>query len=104
MRKGKGVYTRNDNIIFDIIWNGDLPNGNWIVKYNNGNQLKDSWKKGNFFGKKQIIKGNINNFNKIDLNFKQNKRLLHPNQLPHLAINDEKDSGQYIIGSELSEI
>ena len=103
MRKGKGVYTRNDNVIFDIIWNDDLPNGNGIVKYN-GNQLKGSWRNGNFFGKKQIIKGNINNFNQIDLNFKQNKRLLQPNQLPHLAINDEKDSGQYIIGSQWSEI
>jgi hypothetical protein len=103
MRKGKGVYTRNDNVIFDIIWNDDLPNGNGIVKYN-GNQLKGSWRNGNFLGKKQIIKGNINNFNKIDLNFKQNKRLLQPNQLPHLAINDEKDSGQYIIGSQWSEI
>ena len=102
IKKGKGVYKRNDNAILECTWKDDLPNGNGIINYK-GNQLKGFWRNGNFAGKKEIIKGNIDVFNEIDLNFKHNKRNLYPNLLPHLAINDEKDIGQYVIGSEWSE-
>lgn len=102
IKKGKGIYKRNDNVILEGIWIDDLPNGNGVINYM-GNQIKGFWRNGNFTGKKELIKGNIDIFNEIDLNFKQNKKNLYPNLLPHLAINDEKDIGQYVNGSEWTE-
>ena len=87
IKKGNGKYKKNDNIIFEGVWNDDLPNGNGTIHYE-GNILKGFWRNGNLIGNPEIIEGNINNFNNIDLNIGYCKANINPNSLPHISTND----------------
>ena len=91
IKKGKGKYKKNDNIIFEGIWNDDLPNGNGIIYYED-NELKGFWRNGNIIGNPEIIQGNLNNFNNIDLNIRCCKANIYPNSLPHIATNENNFS------------
>ena len=99
IKKGKGIYKRNDKIIFEGNWNNDLPNGNGFIYYRD-NKLKGFWRNGNLIGTAEVEEGNIENFNNIDLNIRPYKANINPNSLPHIAINDSNVS-QYIPNNEL---
>ena len=101
IKKGKGKYKKNDNIIFEGIWNDDLPNGNGIIYYED-NELKGFWRNGNIIGNPEIIKGNLKNFNNLDLNISCCKGNINPNSLPHISINDNNNIIQYTQSSTLN--
>ena len=97
IKKGKGIFKRNDKVEFDVIWEDDLPNGKGVVVYNKF-KLNGLWRNGNIVNK-EIIKGNKDIFNEIDLNIKPSKICLYPSSLPHLNIIDN-DVSQFVIGTE----
>ena len=100
IRQGKGKYIRNDGVEFDIQWNNDLPNGSGVVIYN-GNQIKGNWREGNMIGKKELIKGNLEVFNEIDLNLEASKRNIFPASMPYIDLNDNEES-EYALGTDMT--
>jgi hypothetical protein len=97
IKRGNGKYFRsNDNIVFDGIWNGDLPNGNGIIKYR-GNSLKGFWRNGVFIGNSENKEENEEIFNNIEKDIKPYKITIIPNSLPHLA-NLDSTTSQFIPG------
>ena len=100
IKRGKGIYRKNDKdkIIFEGIWNDDLPNGNGTIKFL-GHKLKGFWRNGIFIGNSEIEEGNIEDFESIDKNIKPYKISIFPSSLSHLAIGDSNAS-QFIPGKD----
>ena len=89
IKKGNGVYIKNgeDKIIFEGIWNDDLPNGNGVLSYG-GDKLKGFWRNGDFMSSNDDYSKNIDdNFNNIDKNIKPPKINIFTNSLSHLNQN-----------------
>ena len=100
IKNGKGIYKRNDKVIFKGIFNNDLPNGQGIMTYNE-NKIKGYWRNGLFVGNPEIINGNLENFNDVDMNISPCKATIYPVSLPHLNVNDVNTS-QFTAGKDIS--
>ena len=100
IRKGKGVYkiNNNDNIIFEGMWDNNVPNGFGKFDYNN-NIIKCNYHNGNIIEKPEDENGL--NYNNINYNFFEQKMNLSGIKLPHIEQFDNIGS-QFKADSVLS--
>lgn len=87
LKNGKGVYKKKEEFIFDGDWGNNIPHGFGKFYYKDY-IIKGVWRNGINVEISNFEKGDPNNFNENNLNFKEEGFSLLPQKLPNLENMD----------------